>query len=123
MELYRDVLRGAGHEVDGFTDPLDAYSHFQEDTDRYDAIISDVMMLGMSGVQLAKKLKEINENVQIFFMSAFEFNEDHHSDLKEIEVKDFLQKPFTRQGLLRKISEVLTARPSDGQSCPSSLLR
>jgi DNA-binding response OmpR family regulator len=119
MELYRDVLRGAGHEVDGFTDPLDAYSHFQEDTDRYDAIISDVMMLGMSGVQLAKKLKEINKNVQIFFMSAFEFNEDHHSDLKEIEVKDFLQKPFHMQQLVAMVEKhlglkVITNSPQIG---------
>jgi DNA-binding response OmpR family regulator len=57
MELYRDVLTGAGHEVDGFTDPLDAYSHFQEDTDRYDAIISDVMMLGDVRSSISKETK------------------------------------------------------------------
>jgi two-component SAPR family response regulator len=44
-------------------------------------------MEGMSGVQSAKKLKEVNKDVQIFLMSAFEFNEDHHSDLKEIELR------------------------------------
>jgi two-component SAPR family response regulator len=46
-------------------------------------------MEGMSGVQLAKKLKEVSKDVQIFLMSAFEFNEDHNSDLKEIELKEF----------------------------------
>ena len=85
MQLYRDALSGAGHEVDGFIDSVDAYSRFQEDPDRDDAVISDVRMEGMSGVQLANKLKEVNKDVQIFLMSAFEFNEDHHSDLKEIE--------------------------------------
>jgi hypothetical protein len=38
----------------------------------------------MSGVQLANILKEVNKDVQIFF----EFNEDHHLDLKEIELKE-----------------------------------
>ncbi len=33
-------------------------------------------------------------------MSAFEFNEDHHSDLKEIELKEFLQKPSNPQQLI-----------------------
>ena len=84
MQLYRDALSGVGHEVDGFTDSLDAYSRFQANPDLYDAVISDVRMQGMSGVQLGKKLKEINKDVKIFLMSAFEFNEDHHSDLKEI---------------------------------------
>ena len=46
-------------------------------------------MKGMSGVQLVMKLKEVNKDVQIFLISAFEFNEDHHSDLKEIEIKEY----------------------------------
>ena len=44
MQLYRDALSGAGHEVDGFIDSVNAYSCFQEDPDRYDAVISDVRM-------------------------------------------------------------------------------
>ena len=105
MQLYRDALGDAGHEVDGFTDSSDAYSRFQENPDLYDAVISDVMMKGMSGVQLAKKLKEINKDVQIFLMSAFEFNEDHHSDLNEIELKEFLQKPFHMQQLVAMVEK------------------
>ena len=105
MQLYRDVLSGAGHEVDGFTDSLHAYSRFQANPDLYDAVISDVRMQGMSGAQLAMKLKEVNKDVQIFLMSAFEFNEDHHSDLKEIELKEFLQKPFHMQQLVAMIEK------------------
>jgi DNA-binding response OmpR family regulator len=77
MQLYLDALSGAGHEVDGFIDSVDAYPRFQENSDRYDAVICDVRMEGMSGVQLAKKLK-VNKDVQISLMSAFEFNEDHY---------------------------------------------
>ena len=82
MQLYRDVLNGAGHEVDGFCDPLVAFSHFQENSSLYEAVISDVRMSGMSGIQLAKKLKEIRSDVQVFLMSAFEIAEDHNSDLR-----------------------------------------
>jgi CheY-like chemotaxis protein len=51
MQLYRDILCGAGHDVDGFTDPLEAYAQFQEKSGLYDAVISDVRMSGMSGIQ------------------------------------------------------------------------
>jgi DNA-binding NtrC family response regulator len=105
MQLYRDVLSGAGHEVDGFTGSVDAYSRFQENPDRYDAVISDVRMQGMSGIQLAKKLKEIRNDVQVFLISAFEIAEDHHSDLKEIELKGFLQKPFHMQQLVAMVEK------------------
>lgn len=103
MQLYRDVLSGAGHEVEGFTDSLAAYSRFQENPDRYDAVISDVRMQGMSGVQLAKKLKDVNKDVQVFLMSAFEFNEDHNSDLREIGLREFLQKPFHMKQLVAMV--------------------
>lgn len=105
MQLYRDVLCGAGHEVHGFTDPLEAYSHFQGNSNLYDAVISDVRMSGMSGIQLAKKLKEIRDDVQVFLMSAFEITEDHNSDLREIELKEFLQKPFHMQQLVAMVEK------------------
>jgi DNA-binding response OmpR family regulator len=107
MQLYRDVLCGAGHEVDGFTDPLVAYSHFQGNSDLYDAVISDVRMCGISGIQLAKKLKEIRDDVQVFLMSAFEVTEDHSSDLVEIGLKEFLQKPFHMQQLVAMVEKHL----------------
>jgi DNA-binding NtrC family response regulator len=43
-QLYRNALSDAGHVVDGFIDSVDPYSRFQEDPDRYDAVISDVRM-------------------------------------------------------------------------------
>ena len=59
----------------------------------------------MSGIQLAKKLKEIRDDVQVFLMSAFEIAEDHDSDLKKLEPKEFLQKPFHMQYLLTMIEK------------------
>lgn len=107
MQLYRDVLCGAGHQVNGFTDPLVAYTHFQNNSGQYDAVISDVMMSGMSGIQLAKKLKEIRHDVQVFMMSAFKITEEHSSDLMEIGLKEFLQKPFHMQQLITIVEKHL----------------
>ena len=106
MELYGDVLRGAGHEIDGFTDPLKAYSFFSKNADQYDAVITDVTMNGMSGLVLAKKLKEINRDVKIFLMSAFEIKEGYDTDLKEIGLKEFLQKPFHMQQLMEWLKSI-----------------
>ena len=85
------------------SDPLEAYSHFQENRGLYDAVISDVRMNGMSGLELAKKLKGINTDVKIFLMSAFEVTEDHSSDLREIGLKEFPQKPFHMQQLVAMV--------------------
>ena len=105
MQLYQAPLNASGIQVDGFTDPLKAYSRFQENPDNYDAVISDVMMKGLSGVQLAKKLKEINKDVKVFLMSAYDMTGDDSAVLKEIELKEFLQKPFHMQQLVAMIEK------------------
>ena len=105
MQLYQAALNASGIQVDGFTDPLKAYSRFQENSDNYDVIISDIRMPGLSGIQLAKKLKEIKKDVKVFLMSAYDMNGDHQSDLQEIELKEFLQKPFHMQQLVAMIEK------------------
>lgn len=57
LQLFHDALNGAGFQVDGFAEPVKAYSHFRENSDVYDLVISDVRMPGLSGIQLAKRLK------------------------------------------------------------------
>lgn len=54
-QLYRDALSGAGHEVDGFIDSRRIFT-FSRDPDRYDAVISDVRMEGMSGSISTKEI-------------------------------------------------------------------
>lgn len=61
----------------------------------------------MSGIQLAKKLREIRSDVQVFLMSAFEITEDYNSDLREIDLKEFLQKPFHMQQLVAMVHKHL----------------
>jgi len=43
-------------------------------------------------------------------MSAFEITEDHTSELKEIELKDFLQKPFHMQQLVAMVDKRIGQR-------------
>ncbi len=52
----------------------------------------------MSGIELLKKIQEINQDVKLILMSAFEINTD--SDLKELGLSDFLQKPIHMDKLI-----------------------
>jgi DNA-binding NtrC family response regulator len=105
MQLYQAALNASGIQVDGFTDPLKAYSRFQENSDNYDVIISDIRMPGLSGIQLAKKLKEIKKDVKVFLMSAYDMAGADSAILQEIELKEFLQKPFHMQQLVDMIEK------------------
>ena len=62
-------------------------------------------MPGLSGIQLAQKLKEIKKDVKVFLMSAYDMTGADSAVLKETELKEFLQKPFHMQQLVAMVEK------------------
>ena len=63
-------------------------------------------MPNMSGPELVKKLKRLLPDLKIVYMSGYI---EQNEDCKELLEKEFyLQKPFSRDMLLRQVSEALT---------------
>jgi CheY-like chemotaxis protein len=69
-------------------------------------LLTDVMMAGMSGPELAKQLSAFRPEARVLYMSGYadrSFSQ-HSTDLSDTL---FLQKPFTRDGLMRKVRQCL----------------
>jgi two-component SAPR family response regulator len=57
-------------------------------------------MPGMNGYEFVKKAKEIDRQVKVVLMSAFEIEDrEFHNMLPDIKVNGFIQKPFSTQQL------------------------
>ena len=84
-----------------------------------DVLVTDVVMPGMSGQQLAEHARDLAPELRIVFMSG-------HTD--DIVVRDgarhgdiaFVQKPFTRDSLLRAVEEALQKPPPAGSNGASA---
>jgi YesN/AraC family two-component response regulator len=50
------------------------HEHFKSREKKYSLVISDVRMPGMSGIQLAKRIKSIDPSIKIILLMAFEIN-------------------------------------------------
>ena len=74
--------------------------------DDFDLCILDVMMPYKDGFTLAKEIREINDSVPIFFLTARNLKEDVLKGFK-IGGDDYLTKPFDSEVLLAKIKAVL----------------
>jgi YesN/AraC family two-component response regulator len=65
-------------------------------------------MPGMSGIRLARKIKEINRNVKVILMTSFEIKDNEFSKLfPSTQVDGFVQKPVHLEALTDKILETI----------------
>lgn len=102
--VTQDNLQLKGFEVKHFENGKDALADFIPG--RYDLCILDVMLPKMDGYELAKKIREQDENVPIIFLTAKSLKEDRLKGLR-IGADDYLTKPFSIEELLLKIEVFL----------------
>ena len=67
------------------------------------SIVTDVVMPNMRGTELAARLSNLFPEMNVIFMSGYLEHNDENRELIEDGV--FLEKPFTRESLLGKVSE------------------
>jgi DNA-binding NtrC family response regulator len=97
-----------GFSVDAFTNPQDALQSFKSDAESYCLVLSDIRMPMLSGIQLSKKVKEINPDVKVVLMTAFEIRDNEFSKVfPSSQVDGFVQKPIGIKELTDKILSLI----------------
>jgi nitrogen-specific signal transduction histidine kinase/ActR/RegA family two-component response regulator len=111
--LIHTVLERHGHSVVEAS-PDEAIEQITHG-DRFDLVISDVVMPGKSGPLMARQLSAIRPDLPILFISGFATDVVSHHGVITAETP-FLHKPFTGETLLLKVQETLSAGPHAGGS-------
>jgi DNA-binding NtrC family response regulator len=94
--------------VNAFTNPEEAFQSFKSNAESYCLMLSDVRMPSLSGIQLARKVKEINPAVKVVLMTAFEIRDNEFSKVfPSTHVDGFVQKPIGIRDLTNKISSII----------------
>jgi DNA-binding NtrC family response regulator len=94
--------------VGAFTNPEEALKNFQSHSEDYCLMLSDIRMPGMSGIKLARKVKEINPKVKVILMTTFEIKDNEFSKVfPSTQVDGFAQKPISIEDLTNKILDII----------------
>jgi DNA-binding NtrC family response regulator len=108
VQVLKMGLLKNGFLVEAFTHPEEALQSFKSDAESYCLVLSDIRMPSISGIQLSKKVKEINPNVKVVLMTAFEIRDNEFSKVfPSTQVDGFVQKPIGIKELTDKILSLI----------------
>ena len=105
---YETFLASESYHVDAFTDPQEALKCFAaKKPSYYDLIVMDIRMPRLNGLQLYYRLKAINPNVKILFLSALDASGELISILPGVSHNDIIRKPVDEEHFVSAIRRVL----------------
>jgi hypothetical protein len=117
-QLARRILSDEGYMVLDASDADDAVGLAERHAGSIDLVLTDVVMPNMSGTALAERLVSIGCDSKVIYMSGYTDDAIVRHGLVGPDLS-FLQKPFTPDGLRRKVREILDA-PASNQRVESS---
>ena len=100
-------LEDNGFEVDTFNDPLMALSYFKNKSSSYDLVLLDIKMPKMNGYEFSQKVKDIDNDVKICFLTA---SEDYCCNIvnhKQTRAEYFIRKPIGIDEFTKQINSIL----------------
>jgi PAS domain S-box-containing protein len=108
-EMVREVLVASGYAVEEAATPLAAGEAVRTGADAIDLLLTDVIMPGIAGPEIAARLRAANPSARVLYMSGYTEEMIGARGAIAESATHYLQKPFTFEGLLHKVREVLDA--------------
>lgn len=101
------TLKQFGYATLTAADGAEALAIHAKQHDGIDVVITDIAMPNIDGPELIRSLRKIDPQVKIVAMSGL-LNEEQAAELQDLNVCNFLLKPFTAETLLKTVSAAIT---------------
>jgi DNA-binding response OmpR family regulator len=110
--LYREFSNDLGYDAISFTDPSLALEHFKSGNKEYSLVLTDMRMPTMHGIELATRMRGINNKIKIFLMTAFDIADiENQIQYKSAKIDGLFQKPI-KLSILKDIFKHCSLRPT-----------
>jgi two-component system cell cycle response regulator CpdR len=105
-KFLAQALVRAGHEVTDFGDGSEAWECLKGV--RFDLLLTDIVMPGMDGIELAKRAAETDAALKIMFITGFAAVALHPSSQAPKQAK-VLSKPFHLREIVAEVDRMIAA--------------
>ena len=105
-KFLAQALARAGHDVIDFGDGQDAWLYLKDSV--FDLLLTDIVMPGMDGIELAKRAAEMNAAMKIMFITGFAAVALHPASNAPKQAK-VLSKPFHLREIVAEVERMMAA--------------
>jgi PAS domain S-box-containing protein len=106
IDLGKSMLKKLGYRVETQTRPDEALETFGAAPHKFDLVISDMTMPGMTGDSLASELMKIRSDIPVIICTGYSERIDEQR-AKDLGIKGLIMKPFTIRSLSKTVRDVL----------------
>ena len=107
-DFLAKALKRAGHEVTSCADGDEGLEAFESRTDGYDLLLTDIVMPGIDGIELARRAAETVPSLKIMFITGFAAVALNPGSGAPTNAK-VLSKPFHLRELVDEVARVTAA--------------
>ena len=106
QRIVRNILSRSGYVVLAAGGAEEALGLAEEESHKIDLLLSDLVMPGTSGREVAEQIRALRPDISILYMSGYTDDAVIRRGVLEAGMA-FIQKPFGAEDLARRIREVL----------------
>lgn len=111
LESFKMILKIKDYEVDTFMDGPSAIAGMAKG--KYDIAFVDLKLPGMGGLEILKKIKEIDPDVEVNIVTAYATDATHANAIS-LGAMEYLRKPFLMEEIYELVDRGLKRRRAKG---------
>ena len=108
-QMLAELLRESGYTVIEASNAAEALPLGEHYEGQIDALVTDIIMPGMSGVQLAQRVRQARPGIAILYITAYGGADLAQRGIVGIDDSDLLVKPFAPADVVRRIRQALAS--------------
>ena len=108
VEIGKQMLQRLGYTVDTRTSSIEALELFRANPDRFDLVITDIVMPNMTGETLAEKMMDIRADIPVILCTGYS-EKITRKQASEMGIQCFLMKPLVMRDLATTVRQALSA--------------